>query len=187
VAGLLCGIVAQVADGFAPWSSAITSHGGVWLAVLVVVGLAASSPRAAAARAVALFVGVLAGYYASSAVDYGYTPRLRLVLFWAVLGVSVAPAVAALAHQLRQAGLRTAIIGALLAGALVAEAAFVAFANPSDRRWPVVWLDTIAGAAFLASTIARTRRPLAVLGVAAGATLLGVGALILFTEIYRLA
>ena len=87
-AGVLCGILAQIADGFAPWSSAITSHGGVWLLLIIIVALGAASERAAAVRTVALFGGVLAGYYAASTVDYGYAPHVQLVLFWALLGAT---------------------------------------------------------------------------------------------------
>ena len=184
--GVFCGGAAQLADGFAPWSSALTSHGGIWLAALVVLGLAAPTPGEAAERTVALLVGVLVGYYAASAIDYGYAPRLRLVLFWAVLGISAAPAAAALARRLSETGLRAAAVGGLLGGGLLAEALLVAFANPSDRRWSVVWFDVVAGLVLLASVATRTRRPLTVLAVAAGAAALGVGALVLLTEVYRL-
>ncbi len=185
-AGVILGALAQYADGAARWAGALTSHGGIWLAALVVVGVVARTSQVAAERAVMLFVGVITGYYVTRAFDYGYAPGPRLVIFWAVMALTVAPLAAALANALHQTTQRAAIIGALLGGGLLAEAVFVTMRNLSDQRWSVVWFDATVGLALLAAVAIRTRRPLTVLGAATGATALGLGALILLTRVYNL-
>jgi hypothetical protein len=185
-AGAILGVLAQYADSAARWASALTSHGGIWLAALVVVGVVAKTPRAAAEWAVTLFAGVIIGYYVARAFDYGYAPGPRLVIFWAAMALTAAPLAAVLANALHHTTQRAAIIGALLGGGLFAEAVLVTVRNPSDQRWSVVWFDATVGLALLAAVAIRTRRPLTVLGAAAGATALGSGALILLTSVYNL-
>jgi hypothetical protein len=184
VAGAGLGVFAQVGDGINQVGD-VTSRGGLWLVVIVVVGVTAPTTRAAAGRGVALFLASLAGYYVMGTLDSGWSPPWATVQFWAVAAVTLVPLLAAAAQWAWTSShpWSPAVLG-LLSGAALAEA-FVIAGESSRHRYLSLAFDLVAGVVLAISAVARTSRPRRVaLGIGAG-IVAGIVAVEGLTAAYR--
>ncbi len=117
VAGVLAGITAKAADESGlSWAADLGSYPALWVLAVALVGRAAPTVRAAAARAAVFFAAMTLAYYAWAAVVLGFGWN-RLLPAWLVLS---ATAVAGVAAAVREAtgrpGLPVAVVAAAAAG-----------------------------------------------------------------------
>jgi Family of unknown function (DUF6518) len=115
LAGLLAGAAAKAADESGlVWAADLGSYPALWVLAVAVLGRAAPSVRAAAARSAVFFAVMSVAYYAWAALVLGFGWN-RLLGAWLVLSLTAVPAVAVAVHRAtRRDG---PLPGALLAGA----------------------------------------------------------------------
>ena len=183
---LTVGVLAQVADGYQELSE-VSSRGGIWFAMLAVIGATSPSLRAAGGRAVAFGLMSLVGYYVMTAIDSGWAPPWRTVWFWTAAAVTLAPGVAVVAHWTWNGGHRYAWLGFGLGGGLLLGEAVDVLLGESSRRGPSFVVALVTGVAILAAGSWRTGEARRVLVTAAAAVPLGLLALQAMEAAYRAA
>jgi hypothetical protein len=115
VLGPVAGALAKAADESGlRWAADLGSYPAAWVLAVALLGGAAPTVRAAAARSAAFFAAMSVAYYAWAALVLGFGWN-RLLVAWLLLSVTAVPAVAAAVQwATRRPGL---LPGALLAGA----------------------------------------------------------------------
>lgn len=113
--GLLAGVLAKAADESGlRWAADLGSYPAAWVLTVALLGRAAPTVRAAAARSAAFFAAMSVAYYAWAALVLGFGWS-RLLVAWLLLSATAVPAVAAAVQwATRRPG---PLPGALLAGA----------------------------------------------------------------------
>jgi hypothetical protein len=113
--GVLAGVAAKAADESGlTWAADLGSYPAAWVLTVALVGRAAPTPAAAAARSAVFFAAMSVAYYAWAAVVLGFGWN-RLLAAWLLLSATAVPAVAvAVQGATRRPGW---FPGALLAGA----------------------------------------------------------------------
>ncbi|WP_213814832.1 DUF6518 family protein [Glaciihabitans sp. dw_435] len=122
VVGFLFGVLAKAADNWGErWASDLGTYPALWILVMAVVGLVASTLTDAALGAVAFFVPMVVAYYGWSVLVLGYDPTLY-VFAWGLLAVTLCPALTALAWQaIRRRGVLAGLVLGTMAGAILGE------------------------------------------------------------------
>jgi hypothetical protein len=112
--GLLAGVLAKAADESGlRWAADLGSYPAAWVLAVALLGRAALTVRAAAARSAASFAAMSVAYYAWATLFLGFGWN-RLLVAWLLLSATAVPAVAAAVQwATRRPG---PLPGALLAG-----------------------------------------------------------------------
>ncbi len=171
VLGVLAGVVAKAADESGlTWAADLGSYPALWVLAVALVGRAAPTARAAAARAALFFAAMTLAYYAWAALVLGFGWN-RLLPAWLVLSATaVAGVAAAVQVAARRSGLLPAAVSAAAAGIVlgggalggppghavqaVADVAVVAVllaVVPRDRRTRLTALLVVLPAAWVAA------------------------------------
>ncbi len=151
--GLVAGALAKAADESGlGWAADLGSYPAAWVLAVALLGRAAATVRAAAARSAVSFATMSVAYYAWAALVLGWN---RLLAAWLLLSVTAVPAVGAAGQwATRRAG---PLPGALLAGAagtVLAGGAVLADAGTH----PVQAVADVAVAAVLVAVLPRHGR-----------------------------
>jgi Family of unknown function (DUF6518) len=153
--GLVAGALAKAADESGlRWAADLGSYPAAWVLAVALLGRAAPTVPAAAARAAAFFAAMSVAYYAWAALVLGFGWN-RLLVAWLVLSVTAVPAVAAAAQwATRRPG---PLPGALLGGA--AGIVLAGGAVPGDAGGhPVQAVADVVVAAALVAVLPRHGR-----------------------------
>jgi hypothetical protein len=119
--GLLLGALAKVADQSPiPGLGDIGTHLGLWIVVLTVTSVSASSRLEAALRCTMLMLGMVAAYYVAAYISFHVAPTLDIAV-WGILALTAVPALAVLLWPARAGGWSAVLAVALPVGLLVAE------------------------------------------------------------------
>jgi hypothetical protein len=153
--GLVAGALAKAADeSGSGWAADLGSFPAAWVLAVALLGRAAPTVRAAAARSAVFFAVISVAYYAWAALVLGFGWN-RLLVAWLLLSVTAVPAVAAAVQwATRRPG---PLPGALLAGAagiVLAGGAVLADA----RAHPVQAVADVVVAAVLVTVLPRHGR-----------------------------
>ena len=131
VLGLVAGALAEAADESGlRWAADLGSYPAAWVLTVALVGGAAPTVRAGAARSAAFFAAMSVAYYAWAALVLGFGWN-RLLVAWLLLSVTAVPAVAAAVQWATRRP--RPVSGALLAG-------------PRASCWPGAWSSGMPGA-----------------------------------------
>jgi hypothetical protein len=153
--GLLAGVLAKAADeSDLRWAADLGSYPAAWVLAVALLGRAAPTVHAAAARSAASFAAMSVAYYAWAALVLGFGWN-RLLVAWLLLSATAVPAVAA---AVRWAARRPGPLpGALLAGAAGIVLAGGAVLADAGAR-PVQVVADVAVAAVLVAVLPRDAR-----------------------------
>ncbi len=119
---IVAGAVAKFADASRiPGVGMISTYPGVWIMLVALLAAWSHSRRRAVLCAVTFLLAMVAAYYVSQMLLFGFFST-GLFFTWAAIRVVLAPPFATIAWQARGAGWRSAAAAAVPVGLLVAEA-----------------------------------------------------------------
>lgn len=165
VVGFLFGVLAKAGDNWGErWATDLGTYPALWILVIVLLGLLASTVVDAAIGAVAFFVPMVLAYYGWSIPVLGYdmTPY---AFAWGLLAVTLCPALAALSWlAIRRRGVLAGLVLGLMAGAILGEGPIRQFwllingGLPADfPMHPVQAIVDVAFATLIIFVVPRTR------------------------------
>ncbi len=120
--GALSGVLAKMADQTeVSWLSALGTYPAIWMLVIVVISIRASSPALAAGVATVFFLALTVGYYTYAHRVLGFgTARDEVI--WLVASVTIAPVTAAAFNWARSTPhMVAAVIPALFAAVILSS------------------------------------------------------------------
>ena len=153
--GVLAGVAAKAADESGlRWAADLGSYPAAWVLAVALLGRAAPTLHAVAARSAVSFAAMSAAYYVWAALVLGFGWS-RLLIAWLLLSVTAVPAVAAAVQwATRRPG---PVPGALLAGAAGIVLAGGAVLGDAGAH-PVQAVADVVAAAALAAVLPRHGR-----------------------------
>ena len=153
--GLVAGALAKAADESGlGWAADVGSYPAAWVLAVALLGRAAPTVRAAAARSAVFFAAMSLAYYAWAALVLGFGWN-RLLVAWLVLSATAVPAVAAAVQwAARRPGLLPGVLLAGTAGIVLAGGAVLGDAGAH----PVQAVADVAVAGVLAAVLPRHGR-----------------------------
>ena len=144
------GAVAKYADESGlPGVGMIGTYFGVWLVVVAVIGALSHSWRRAVLCAVTFLLAMIAAYYVSQMLLFGFFST-RLLLAWAAAALFLAPPFAALAWHARGSGWHAAVGAALPVGLLLSEAYSLRWRLDVNEDYKILFVfDSVCAVALL--------------------------------------